>query len=179
LKQVKNAKKYAKTLINIVGLDAVPGALTELTIIEQLMSKNGDFRNLLVNPSFSQTERKNALEQVASKAQLSDKMLQFIVHLTDTKVIVGLSQIIRTATTIYMEKKKQAKATVLSPVKLSEGHEERLRASLRQMIKKEVEVDFQLDETLLGGVLVKVGSTMYDSSIKGQLRLLKDELIKG
>jgi ATP synthase F1 delta subunit len=179
LKQVKDAKKYAKTLINIVGLDTVPKALTELTVIEQMMLKNGDFRNLLVNPAFSQTERKNALEQVASKVQLSDKMLQFIVHLSDIKVIVALSQIIKMAGTIYMEKKKQAKATVLSPVKLSEGQEQRLKASLRQLIEKEVEVDFQLDQTLLGGVLVKVGSTMYDSSIKGQLRLLKDELIKG
>jgi F-type H+-transporting ATPase subunit delta len=42
-----------------------------------------------------------------------------------------------------------------------------------------VDIEYVSDPTLLGGFIVKVGSTMYDSSIKGQLRLLKDELIKG
>jgi F0F1-type ATP synthase delta subunit len=47
------------------------------------------------------------------------------------------------------------------------------------LIERDVDIEFVLEPSLLGGVLVKVGSTMYDSSIKGQLRLLKDELIKG
>jgi F0F1-type ATP synthase delta subunit len=56
---------------------------------------------------------------------------------------------------------------------------DRLKGSLKKLINKDVDLDYVLDPSLLGGVLVKVGSTMYDSSIKGQLRLLKDELIKG
>ena len=43
----------------------------------------------------------------------------------------------------------------------------------------DVDMEYVMDPSLLGGILVKVGSTMYDSSVKGQLRLLKDELIKG
>jgi F0F1-type ATP synthase delta subunit len=50
---------------------------------------------------------------------------------------------------------------------------------LKKLIDRDVDLETVLDPSLLGGVLVKVGSTMYDSSIKGQLRLLKDELIKG
>ena len=47
------------------------------------------------------------------------------------------------------------------------------------MTSREVEVEFSEDPSLIGGVLIKVGSTMLDGSIKGQLRLLKEELIKG
>ena len=46
-------------------------------------------------------------------------------------------------------------------------------------MEREVDIEYVMDPSLLGGILVKVGSTMYDSSVKGQLRLLKDELIKG
>jgi ATP synthase F1 delta subunit len=179
LKPVKEAKKYAKTFINIVGLEEAPSALVELALVENLMTKNKDFRSLLLNPAFSQTDREGALKQLASKVQLSEKIVNFVIHLTEVRVIVALSQIVKMATAIYLEKKRRARATVLSPVELSQDHEERLKASLKKLIERDVDIEFVLEPSLLGGVLVKVGSTMYDSSIKGQLRLLKDELIKG
>jgi F0F1-type ATP synthase delta subunit len=51
--------------------------------------------------------------------------------------------------------------------------------SLKQITGKEIDLEFVMDPSLLGGVRIKVGSTMYDSSIKGQLGLLRDKLIKG
>jgi F0F1-type ATP synthase delta subunit len=47
------------------------------------------------------------------------------------------------------------------------------------MIDRDVDIEYVMDPSLLGGILVKVGSTMYDTSIKSQLRLLRDDLIKG
>jgi F-type H+-transporting ATPase subunit delta len=179
LKPVKQAKKYAKTLINVVGIDETEKALTELMLIENLMLKSKGFKGFLVNPGFSQTDKENALKQVAAKVKLSEKMVKFVLHLIEMRAIIALSQIIKIATAIYLEKKRRARATVLTPVELSKSHEERIKASLKKLINKDVDIEVVMDPTLLGGVLVKVGSTMYDSSIKGQLRLLKDELIKG
>jgi F0F1-type ATP synthase delta subunit len=68
---------------------------------------------------------------------------------------------------------------MMTPVEVGKEYEERLKSSLKKLIDRDVDLEYVLDPSLLGGVLVKVGSTMYDSSIKGQLRLLKDELIKG
>jgi len=179
VKPVKQAKKYAKTLINVVGIEEVPKALAELTLIDNLMSKSIGFRSLLQNPGFSRDEREKALKQVASKIMLSEQVLRFVLHITEIRVINALSEIIRAATAIYLDRNKRAKAVVMTPVEVSKAYEERLRASLRKLVEKDVDVEFVMDPSLLGGVLVKVGSTMYDSSIKGQLRLLKDELIKG
>lgn len=67
----------------------------------------------------------------------------------------------------------------MTPVEVTRDYEDRLKAALKKLIDRDVDVEYVLDPSLLGGVLVKVGSTMYDSSIRGQLRLLKDELIKG
>ncbi len=179
MKPVKEAKKYAKTFISIVGIEDAPKALAELAVIDNLMLKSKEFRSMLLNPGFSQAEKEKALKQVAEKANLSEKILKFIVHLSEIRVIAALSEIIKIATIIYLEKKRRAKATVLTPVEISKGHEDRLKASLKKLIQKDIDMEFVIDPSLLGGVLVKVGSTMYDSSIKGQLRLLKDELIKG
>ena len=179
MKPVKEAKKYAKTFINIVGIEEAPKALAELALLENLMTKSREFRSLLVNPGFSSAERESGLKQVAVRFCLSEKIVKFVVHLTEIRVISALSEVIKTATVIYLEKKKRAKATVMTAVEISAKNEERLKASLKKLLEKDVDIEYVMDPSLLGGILVKVGSTMYDSSVKGQLRLLKDELIKG
>jgi F-type H+-transporting ATPase subunit delta len=179
VKPVKQAKKYAKMLMSIVGIEDAPKALAELSVLDDLMSKSREFRTLLVSPGFSQADKENGLKQVAAKLGLSEKMVNFAAHLTEIRVIAVLSEIIKRATAIYLEKKKRAKAVVMTPVEVGKEYEERLKSSLKKLIDRDVDLEYVLDPSLLGGVLVKVGSTMYDSSIKGQLRLLKDELIKG
>jgi ATP synthase F1 delta subunit len=179
LKPVKEAKKYAKTFINIVGIEEAPKALAELALLDSLMTKSREFRSLLVNPGFSSVERESGLKQVAARLGMSEKAAKFVMHLAQIGVISVLSEIIKAATVIYLEKKKRAKATVMTPVEISAKNEERLKASLKKLLEKDVDIEYVMDPSLLGGILVKVGSTMYDSSIKGQLRLLKDELIKG
>ena len=179
MKPVKETKKYAKMLVNTIGLDQMPQALAELGLVEKLMADSAEFNGMLLNPAFSDSDREKALQAVAARAGISDKVLQFVIHLTQTGVIAAIAEVSRIATQIYLEKKKHARATVLSPVELNPAHLERLKAALKKLIDKDVDLEMVLDPSLLGGVLVKVGSTMYDSSIKGQLRLLKDELIKG
>jgi ATP synthase F1 delta subunit len=179
LKPVKEAKRYAKMFINVVGMEAAPKALAELASVDQLMLKSGEFRSFILSPGFSQSEKESALRKVADKANISDTVVRFIIHLTENRVVIALSEIVKTATAIYMEKKKQAKAVVFTSVEVTKVNEERLKASLRKLVDRDVDVEYVVDPSLLGGMLVKVGSTMYDSSVKGQLRLLKDELIKG
>ncbi|MDA8079381.1 MAG: ATP synthase F1 subunit delta [Nitrospiraceae bacterium] len=179
MKPVKQANKYAKTLINIVGMDNAPAALQELAVVEGLMARSKEFRSLLINPVFSQEERAKAFGQVAAKANLSEHVAKFVMHLAEIRVAAALSEIIKRATAIYLEKKKRAKAVVMSPIEVTRDYQERLKASLKKVTERDVDIEYVVDPSLLGGVLVKVGSTMYDSSIRGQLRLLKDELIKG
>ena len=82
MKPVKEAKKYAKTFINIVGIEEAPKALAELALLENLMTKSREFRSLLVNPGFSSAERESGLKQVAVRFCLSEKIVKFVIHLT-------------------------------------------------------------------------------------------------
>jgi F-type H+-transporting ATPase subunit delta len=179
LKKIKGASKYAKALLRNVGMDKAGQAIAELSSVNDLMVKSKEFRSLLVNPRFTTEESTRVIKALADKLGLSDSTVKFIMYLTETGVVGGLAEILRIATNLYLERQKRAKAVVMSPIEISRERENGLKASLKKMTDRDVDVEYVIDPSLLGGILVKIGSTMYDTSIRGQLRLLKDELIKG
>lgn len=179
MKQIKEGKKYAKMFLNIVGMDNALAAINELNMINALMTKSKEFRGLLVGPQFSAGEKEKIIREVAAKRGLSDNTVKFIIYLSELKVIIALAEIIKITTNLYLEKKRRVKAVVMASTEISKEYENRLKTVLEKVINRDVDIEVVKDSSLLGGILVRVGSTMYDSSIKGQLRLLKDELIKG
>jgi F-type H+-transporting ATPase subunit delta len=179
LKPAKQASRYAKALLRNIELGNIPQALSELVAVNDLMGASKEFKSLLVNPLFTSDERTGVIKQLTGRLKLSDYIVKFILHLTEVGVIKALPEIIRMATSLYLEKKKQAKAIVMTPLPITKDQESKLRASLKKITDRELDIEYSIDPSLLGGVLVRIGSTMYDTSIKGQLRLLKDELIKG
>jgi ATP synthase F1 delta subunit len=179
LKQAKQASRYAKALLRNIDLANIPQALSELVAVNELMGASKEFKSLLVNPLFTSDERTGVIKQLTGRLKLSDYIVKFILHLAEVGVIKALPEIIRMATSLYLEKKKQAKAIVMTPLPITKDQESKLRASLKKITDRELDIEYAIDPSLLGGVLVRIGSTMYDTSIKGQLRLLKDELIKG
>lgn len=179
MKNLKEAKKYAKAFLDTVGMENAPQALAEVNAINDLMVKSKKFKNLFVSPQFTLEEREKIIKQLAARIKLSDKVLKFIMYLSELGLILNLSDIIRIATNLFLEKKKRAKAVVLSPIEIGKDHENRLISSLKKLTDRDVDIEYMVDPSLLGGIQIKVGSTIYDTSIKGQLRLLKNELIKG
>jgi F-type H+-transporting ATPase subunit delta len=179
LKRQQAVKRYAKMFFNTVGVDAVPKALDELVAVNAVMEKSREFRGLLENPLFTGEEREKVMKQASARLSLSESTVKFVLFLSEQMVIASLPELIRLATAMYLEKKKRAKATVVTSFDTGRKYDEALKVSLGKLTGKEVEIEYVVDPSLLGGIMVKVGSTMYDSSIKGQLRLLKDDLIKG
>jgi len=163
---------------NAVGLEAVPGALGELSSLQGLMEKSREFRGLLENPRFAREEREKVMTQVSRTIGLSANTVKFILYLAEQSAIAALPDLIRRVNAMYLERKKKARAVVVTPVDTQKEYDETLKSSLKQITGRDVDIQYVVDPSLLGGVLVKVGSSMYDSSIKGQLRLLRDDLIK-
>jgi F-type H+-transporting ATPase subunit delta len=179
LKKVKGASKYAKALLRNVGMDKAAQAIAELSSVNDLMVKSKEFGSLLVNPRFTAEERTGVIKAIADRSRLSDSTVKFVLYLAEVEVISGIAEILRIATNLYLERQRKARAVVMSPIEISKDREGSLKASLKKMTDRDVDLEYVIDPSLLGGILVKVGSTMYDTSIRGQLRLLKDELIKG
>lgn len=179
MKTNKNAKRYAKMFINSVGMDKAHKAIEELAVLGEIIGKSRDFRSLLVNPAFSSAERAKAIKSVTDKLGYSDATARFLGFLAEQGAGEALSQVVEKAIGIYLEHVGTVKARVVTPKMLGADYDARLKAAIAKLTGKKVEVEYSEDSSLIGGVLIKIGSTMYDCSIKGQLRLLKDELIKG
>lgn len=173
------AKKYAKQFLSLVNLDQVPEIASKLEKVSLLMQKEKQFRNMLASPSFSEEERVGIISQLCEKAGLPEEVKKFLTYLSREGVLAGLGEIVRYINALYLEAKKKVKGVVTSAAELSEDMKKKLIESLTAITGKEVELQYEVDPSLIGGVRVKVGSTMYDLSIKGQLGLLRDKLIKG
>jgi ATP synthase F1 delta subunit len=174
---MKQARKFARMFLG--AADDAEKALEELAVLNALRDQSRDFTSILENPAFGREERSKAVEAVCSHLGFSAHSARFLNFLSDEGVASGLAVVLERAVAIYSESRNRVKATVLSPVALQEQAVERLRKALAGITGKDVELETEQDPALLGGILVKVGSRMFDASIKGQLRLLKEELIKG
>jgi ATP synthase F1 delta subunit len=179
LKKHKNSKKYAKMFLNAVGIEAAPKALEELALVNALMEKSTEFSTLLMNPMFTTDERTGAIASVGEKLNLSSDTIKFMGFLSEERAAEAMGDVLNKAVAIYSEKMARATATVITPFEIGAEYESRLKEALKEITKKDVSLEYAVDPALIGGMLIKVGSTMFDGSVRGQLRLLKEELIKG
>ena len=179
MKEIKQAKRYANALLRNVGIENAQQAISEISVVNELMGRSKEFKSLLVNPQFTVEDRKKVIKQIADKIKLSESTVKFIIHLSELGGILFLSEIIRISINLYLEKKRKIKAVVMTPIEINKDYENTLKLSLKKVTDRDVDIEYVMDPSLLGGILIKMGSTMYDTSLKGQLRLLKDELIKG
>jgi F-type H+-transporting ATPase subunit delta len=179
VKKTKESKRYAKMFLNAVGMDSAPEALRELAMVNALAEKSEEFRSLLVNPQFTEAERDGALRAVGKAMGLGETSVKFMAYISSAQAAASLGDILDKAVAFYSERKKRVKAMVITAAQVDRQYEGRLKESLKRLTDREVDIEYVTDPSLLGGMLVKVGSTMYDGSVKGQLRLLREELIKG
>lgn len=164
--------------VNATGLEKAPDGIKELGSVSSLMSESRDLRTALVGPQFSSDEKKAVIGLLKTGLGLSETSVKFLGFVAERGVASQIDEIVDYAVKIYLEKKKRARATVVTPVAMDRVFEARIKDSIKKLTGREIDIEYDIDPSLLGGVLVKVGSTMFDSSIRGQLRLLKDELVK-
>jgi ATP synthase F1 delta subunit len=179
LRNRKEQKRFARMFLNHVGDERAQKAIEELALVKTVMDKDAGVRGLFVGPQFAAEEKNAMLDHLRGKASLSEGTCKFISHLIEAESMALVPGILDAAIALYMERARRAKAVVMAAVEPDRAYMDRLRASLRRITEREVEIEYVRDPSVIGGLLVKVGSTMFDGSLKGQLRLLKEDLIKG
>ncbi len=179
MKKVKGIKRYAKQLLSKIDIADAPAAITQLQRVASMMEKDKGFRNMLVSPVFTDTEVDKVISMLGEKLKMSEMVTAYLRYIKHTGAISALSEITKVALNLYLEMKNRMKALVLTPVDISPENRKSLEDTLKAVTGKDTEVEYVKDASLIGGIRIKLGSMMYDSSIQGQLWLLKDKLIKG
>lgn len=178
MKNRTSAKRFAKIFLNIAGPDKAESAVKELSIMNEIAGKSKDFKGLLLGPQFTQAEKEKTIKKIGEIFKLSDTTTKFITYLSQKAAIGLLVDISAIANALYLESRKKSRAVVFTPAKITKETEVRLHSALKKLTERDVDLNVVIDPSFIGGILVKVGSTMYDTSIRGQLKLLKAKLIK-
>jgi ATP synthase F1 delta subunit len=172
------AKKYSRALMSSEDISRIPGVVEELKAFSGLIESNRQMKLLFAGQIFSEHEKGLAYNALLPLLKLSTQTEKFLKLIILQGHLSALKEVIIASINAYNERQKKATAVVISPVTIDKSYAERLKAALKKLTKREIEIESEIDPSLLGGFIVKVGSTIYDSSIKGQLRLLKAELMR-
>ncbi len=168
---------YAKALFDLAKEENKTDLyFNELTEISKIIKENSDYLNLIDTPSLSLTERQGLIDEAFSSASVNIK--SFIKILSEKKCGYLLLKCISEFRKLYDEENNIERVTVISSVPLKEDQLERLTNKLSSILNKKVVPMVQVDEKIIGGVILKLKNAQYDGSIKNRLDTLCSQ-IKG
>ena len=161
------AGRYASALFELAQENnAIDDVAEKLAIVEALAAESADLRRLLVSPVFSAEEQVAGISAIAEKAGVTGLAGNFVKFVASKRRLFVLLAMIRD----YRALVAQAKGIVNAEVRLAEAPSaavlDDIKATLREVADAEVDVDVKIDPALIGGIVVKVGSRMVDSSLR-------------
>jgi ATP synthase F1 delta subunit len=172
------AKKFSKALISTTDISSIPRVIEELRTFSRLISAERKIRILFTSQIFSDDEKIKSMDEILSYMKASADTGRFLKLMTMQGTMSVLPETIVATALLYEEKLKKVTAEVSAPVALEDQYISRLKSALSSMTGRDVEIESLVDPSLIGGFVVKVGSTVFDSSLKGQLQTLRAELTR-
>ena len=168
------AERYATALFELADerheLDTVAGDLREL---RAMLAASGDLTRLVRSPVLSREEQGKAMAVLAADAKLSKLTADFIAIVARNRRLFAVPGMIEGYLAMLAERRGEITAEVTSARELSKTQQDALGDQLRRVVGSRVAVDIKVDPSLLGGMIVKIGSRMVDGSLKGQLQRLQ------
>jgi F-type H+-transporting ATPase subunit delta len=167
------AGRYATALFELARdekqLEAVG---TSLATLRETLRDSEDFRELTTSPLISRDQATGAVAATASAMRLDPITTNFLGVLAQNRRLGQLAAIIRTFNMLASGHRGETTAEVTSAHPLTDDQVQALRQNLRTRIGRDVAVDLSVDPTILGGLVVKIGSQMIDGSIRTKLNTL-------
>ena len=173
------AKRYADALLQeAVEHDAVDAVAGEMEELAQLIEKNRDFRLLLSAAVITKSERRETLAALAKKAGLSDILCRFLGVLTENERTGLLALVCSQFHRLREAYEGYVDADVVCAVKPDDDVVGRLTRTLATVCGKKIRLNVTVDDSLIGGMTVRVGSAYIDGSVKSKLQKL-NQVMKG
>lgn len=174
------ANRYARALASVVlepgsGLD-LQGVTERLRSMEQLMSESGDLRHVMLSPAVAGSRKRAVVARLTAEEGFPSKVRNFFYVLIDHRRIGQLPEIREGFQAAVDEATGFVKADISSAQPLSDSQRATVGAELGKVTGKQVRMEYSVDPALVGGVVARVGSTVYDGSVRGQLDALRRRL---
>jgi len=166
--------RYASALFELANeagsLDKVAG---DLNGFAALLDESTDLQRLVRSPVFSADDQAKAITAVLNQAGVSDLTANFFKLVAKNRRLFAVGDMIGAFRAILAEHRGEVSADVTSAVALDNQQMDQLRSTLKETMGQDVQINTTVDPSILGGLIVKVGSRMVDSSLKTKLNNLK------
>jgi F-type H+-transporting ATPase subunit delta len=175
------ASRYARAFADVVferKLDAAK-SLADLHSLAALVASSSDLRKTWDNPSIGAPQKHAILDSIIARLGASKEVRNFVAVVIDHRRSNDLAAIIRQTEQEINDRLGFAEAQITSARVLGDPERKNLEQQIQRMTGKSLRAAYAQDTALLGGAVVRVGSTIYDGSIQGQLKRLREQIAAG
>jgi F-type H+-transporting ATPase subunit delta len=172
------AGTYARAFADVVLSDHldVDRSIADLRAISSLMAESSDLRRVWENPAIPADQKRHVLDVIAQRDQISKQARNLIAVLIDHRRVRFLQPIL-----VQLEKELDARlgfaeAQITSTRDLADSEKREFEAQVGKLTGKKVRAKYAQDVALLGGAVVRIGSTIYDGSVRGQLERIREAI---
>ncbi len=168
------AQRYADALFELaLESDAIDAIEKDMKTLRAAIDAAADLRTFLASPVYGADDQMRGITAIAEKAELSPLTKNFLSLVARNRRLFALDAMIAAFTAILARRRGEIAAEATSATPLNDEQMKRLRTEIETIVGKAVNLSTRVDPELLGGLVVKVGSTMVDSSLKTKLNRLK------
>lgn len=168
------AERYASALYELAdSAKALDQVAADLRSLKAMMAASADLVRLIRSPVLGRADQSKAVTALAEKAGFHDLTRRFLGTVAANRRLFTLSSVIEGFLAELARRRGEATADVTSAVSLTPAQTAALEEALRSVVGSKVTVDLKVDKSLIGGLVVRVGSRMIDTSLATKLRRLR------
>jgi F-type H+-transporting ATPase subunit delta len=171
--------RYAHAFASVAAtshLDAA-AAQQQLEDFSKTFAGSRELREVLMNPSIANDQKLKVLDAIAGRIGMFRQVRNFLAVIIDHQRLAELDEILAEYRAVADEQSHMAEAEITSAHPLNDQDRAELEAQVARLAGGRVRATYFQDQTLLGGAVVRIGSTVYDGSIRAQLQQLKQRLV--
>ena len=173
------SKSYALALYQLAQENSELEKIeNEMNSLKKLLIGSSDFREMISNPTVRKEEKTEVVMEISKKYSFCQTLEKFLGFLTIKNRLFFLNQIIESFLNFLSKTKGELKAKLLSSKELSKVEIEKIEKELSLDFKSPIKVEYKHEPSLIGGLIIQVGSIMVDNSIKNKLRQLEKNMIE-
>ena len=174
-----SAKRYSLALYELANEAGLLDLIEKNSfVLLKLVSANNDFNNLIKDPTINQVTLSNVIVKICENSKLENLFKNFLNFLIEKRRFFYIEKILKNFLEICSEKRGELKAEIKSAKNLTESEINKITEELSNNFKSKIKLNYKHDQSLIGGLVVQVGSTMIDTSIKNKLQQIENRMIE-
>ena len=176
---ITSSERYSLALYELASENNVlPKVEDQSSAILNLISSSKDFSNLIKDPTNSQEDLLKVLNIISENNKLESLLKNFLSFLVIKRRFFYVEQILKSFIETCSQKRGELKAELKSAKKLSSDEISKITDELTKNFSSKIKLNYKHDESLIGGLVLQVGSTMVDTSIKNKLQQIENRMIE-